>query len=115
MELSQLEIKESISKHKQMKLNVVKREVVEECLTEQEKQEIEENNRVHESDLRTSEEWQKICRIQVLDPDGWDRKNYQYSWYEEKISREEFERRTITSTCEFPIDRFVDIWMDKGK
>ena len=52
-------------------------------------------------DLKTSEEWQKLCNIKVLDPDGWDRKNFQFSWYEESISREEFLNRLLISTCEF--------------
>ena len=47
---------------------------------------------------KTSENWQKICTVHVLDPDGWDRKNYHYSWHEEKISRKEFERRMLYST-----------------
>ena len=52
-------------------------------------------------DLRTSEEWQKIYTVKVLDPDGWDRANFKYSWYEEKISREEFVKRVMPSTCMF--------------
>ncbi len=50
--------------------------------------------------LKTSEEWQKESNIIVLDPDGWDRKNYQYSWHEELINKKEFEKRVITSTIE---------------
>jgi alpha-amylase/alpha-mannosidase (GH57 family) len=51
-------------------------------------------------DLKTSEEWQsKYPHVKILDPDGWDRKNYQYSWYEELITREEFEKRMMMSTC----------------
>lgn len=63
-------------------------------------------------DLRTSEEWQKLCKIEVIDPDGWDRQNYQFSWYEEKISREEFETRTMPSTCQFNVDDLSNIWLD---
>lgn len=48
--------------------------------------------------LKTSEEWQKLCTIIILDPDGWDRTNYQYSWYEELIIKKEFEKRLCTST-----------------
>ena len=52
---------------------------------------------------KTSEEWQKECitLLQVIDPDGWDRKNYQFSWYEEKISKEEFFKRVWSSTTKF--------------
>ena len=57
-------------------------------------------------ELRTSEEWQKVCKITVLDPDGWDRTNYQYSWFEEKISREEFMNSVLPSTCMFHAEDF---------
>lgn len=43
---------------------------------------------------KTFEEWQSIFPYpKVLDPDGWDRKNYDYSWKEEKITLEEYEAR----------------------
>lgn len=63
-------------------------------------------------ELRTSDQWQILCNIKVLDPDGWDRSRFQYSWYEEKISREEFERRLAFSTIEgFNVSK---IWKDKA-
>lgn len=49
---------------------------------------------------RTSEEWQQLCKYQVLDPDGWDRKNFDYSWYQEVITAEEFELRLMSSTIQ---------------
>jgi len=55
--------------------------------------------------LRTSEEWNQIFNIRIMDPDGWDRKNYDYSFKEEKISYEEFRMRVNRST----------IWLDKEK
>jgi hypothetical protein len=49
---------------------------------------------------RTSEEWQKLHpNPKVLDPDGWDRKNFQYSWYEELITYTEYMNRILPSTC----------------
>lgn len=58
------------------------------------KDEFEVNN------LKTSSEWQRIFPdIIVFDPDGWDRTHYDYSWNIEKISREEYERRRMKSTC----------------
>lgn len=51
-------------------------------------------------DLRTSEEWSKVCVFNVLDPDGWDRKNFDYSWKQELITRKEFEERLTLSTVE---------------
>jgi hypothetical protein len=50
-------------------------------------------------ELKTSEEWQKqFPNTKVLDPDGWDRKNYQYSWFEEKITLAEYTTRLSRST-----------------
>lgn len=51
-----------------------------------------------DDELRTSAEWQRLCTIIVLDVDGWDRKNYDYSWGKERISRSEFENRMQRST-----------------
>ena len=49
---------------------------------------------------KTSQEWFMIDNIfNVIDPDGWDRKNFQYSWYEEKITYKEFKQRAMASTC----------------
>ena len=62
--------------------------------------------------LKTSAQWQNLCRIDVLDPDGWDRSNYQFSWYEELISRQEFERRLVSSTVQFNRKNILDIWKD---
>ena len=59
--------------------------------------------------LKTSEEWYPIIQERwkerdsmmfvIYDPDGWDRRNYQYSWYEELITEAEFEKRILSSTC----------------
>jgi len=50
-------------------------------------------------ELKTSEEWQnQFPNPTVLDPDGWNRKNYQYSWFEEKITLAEYESRLSRST-----------------
>lgn len=50
--------------------------------------------------LKTSEDWAKteLKDIQILDPDGWNRRDLQFSWYEELITREEFHRRLMQST-----------------
>ena len=49
---------------------------------------------------KTSKEWQELYpEIKVLDPDGWDRQNFKYSWFEEKISFEEYNNRLMYSTC----------------
>lgn len=72
-------------------------------------------------DCRTSEEWQKLCLVKVVDPDGWNRKNFEYSWGEELITRAEFERRLLFSTCRYNAElwseskcQFEGIWVDLG-
>ena len=52
---------------------------------------------------KTSEEWQALKPdAQVIDPDGWDRKgDFHYSWYEEKITEQEYDNRVMVSTCMF--------------
>ena len=53
---------------------------------------------MNDSEIKTSSEWIKEVGYEVLDPDGWDRSNFQYSWYEEEITYEEFQKRLINST-----------------
>jgi hypothetical protein len=56
---------------------------------------------------RTSREWQALKQdILVYDPDGWDRKNFDYSWYEELITEEEYDLRVSKSTI---------LWVNGGK
>lgn len=50
--------------------------------------------------LKTSEEWSKDEDLVVLDPDGWDRFNFEYSWFKECISYREFTKRMLRSTVE---------------
>jgi hypothetical protein len=53
-----------------------------------------------QEELKTSYQWQLTYPDPVvMDPDGWDRKNYQYSWFEEKITLVEYNRRMLMSTC----------------
>lgn len=55
-------------------------------------------------DLRSADDWLKEPEwkgIVVLDPDGWDRRNFKVSWAE-LITREEFENRVCHSTCIWP-------------
>ncbi|AKO61059.1 hypothetical protein AXI76_gp158 [Pseudoalteromonas phage H101] len=50
--------------------------------------------------LMTSADWKEtLCpELVILDPDGWDRSNYEYSFNEELISEKEFIGRLIGST-----------------
>ena len=61
-------------------------------------------------ELKTSEEWHKECNklVTIMDPDGWDRSNLQHSFYEEKISKQEFCKRVGLSTCKTDFKKFVE-------
>lgn len=55
---------------------------------------------------KTSEEWFNEFykdRVVIYDPDGWDRSpdGWQYSWFEETITRSEFEKRLCASTIQW--------------
>ena len=51
---------------------------------------------------KTSKEWYeeipKEHKLVIMDPDGWDRKNYDYSFNEELITKNEFDIRLCSST-----------------
>ena len=48
----------------------------------------------------TSKEWQGIYPdVKVIDPDGWDRQNFDYSWNVECITAVEYQDRLAQSTC----------------
>lgn len=50
--------------------------------------------------LKTSKEWvMGHFPLTVLDPDGWDRSNFKYSFEDELITEEEFLKRLGRSTC----------------
>ena len=53
--------------------------------------------------FRTSAEWIKenppqLANITIRDNDGWDRDNFDYSYYKEKITLDEFLKRVFNST-----------------
>jgi hypothetical protein len=58
--------------------------------------------------IKTPDEWLKMddySDITILDPDGWDRNNFDESW-NEKITEEEFNRKLCSSTCMWSTSRF---------
>ena len=52
---------------------------------------------------KTSKDWYESMpekeKVVIMDPDGWDRSNYEYSFNEELITEEEFHKRLCSSTC----------------
>jgi len=51
---------------------------------------------------KTSEKWnkkyKKKYKMLIIDEDGWDRKNFDYSWHREKITWKEFLQRAYKSS-----------------
>lgn len=67
---------------------------------------------IDQTELKTSAEWQELYPYpKVMDPDGWDRKNYEYSWYQETINIKEYARRVSHSTCKYKLgaDSLLDV------
>lgn len=54
-------------------------------------------------ELKTSQQWYDLIpkefEFGIYDPDGWDRTNYEYSFNQELITKEEFLNRVQRSTC----------------
>lgn len=53
---------------------------------------------------KTSKEWLESIpakhNLEILDPIGWDSGNYNFSFNEEKIEKEEFDKRIDSSTIQ---------------
>lgn len=61
--------------------------------------------------LKTPDEWLKTepyVGISILDPDGWDRTNFEASWAK-PISSSEFDNRLSVSTARYPVSFFRKI------
>lgn len=49
-------------------------------------------------EIKTSAEWCDEFKDVIIDPDGWDRKNFEYSFREKLIDKSEYLRRLGMST-----------------
>ena len=61
-------------------------------------------------EMKTSYEWAidpVFAGLVILDPDGWNRNadEYEYSFFQEKIPRSEFEKRIMNSTIEWNLPK----------
>ena len=61
-------------------------------------------------EIKTSDEWEnsdlpEMKGTKVLDPDGWDRQNFDFSYYQELITKDEYLLRVGGSTCEWNRDK----------
>lgn len=48
--------------------------------------------------LKTSVEWNYIYNFNITEPIGWDKENFNFSWFEESITEDEFLKRVSKST-----------------
>lgn len=62
---------------------------------------------------KTSADWCQHFECVVIDPDGWDRRNYDYSFYEELITEYEFLTRVIVSMVKFS-DKLIEALNNGG-
>ena len=60
---------------------------------------------------KTSQQWydelRKTENITIMDPDGWDRTSYKYSFTEELITKEKFNERLSRSTVKGNINEML--------
>jgi hypothetical protein len=60
---------------------------------------------------KTSQQWydelRKTENITIMDPDGWDRTNYKYSFTEELITKEKFNERLSRSSVKGNINEML--------
>ena len=75
----------------------------------QEKKEVREMPTV-----RTSKQWEELVpkkyKLVIMDPDGWDRKNFDWSFNQELITKDEFMNRIARSTIRCGMGMFADKW-----
>lgn len=56
------------------------------------------------ANTKTAKEWfetDDYSHITLMDPDGWDRKTFREDFVTEQITKEELDKRLMTSTCMF--------------
>lgn len=46
---------------------------------------------------KTSADWYDEYPLEIKDPCGWDKDNFQFAWYEELLTFEEFDKRAMNS------------------
>jgi hypothetical protein len=60
--------------------------------------------------IKTSKDWELSVpphyNLLILDPDGWDRNNYEYSFNQELITKDEFMMRISNSTIKSNLEFF---------
>ena len=72
---------------------------------------------------KTSAEWYEEIKHNtiIIDPDGWDRQNYDFSFNKELITEDEFNQRLLKSTIQYkfiippqpPLQMDIDLTITK--
>lgn len=63
------------------------------------KEEFDSMRRYSDEEGELLQPWELDEAREVLAQDGWDRKNYTYSWHQELIDEKEYHLRVMRSTC----------------
>lgn len=63
---------------------------------------------MEEKIIRNSADWNRHDTYRILDPDGWDRTNFRFSWFVELIDQNEYIRRRNKSTTSHKSDMVSD-------
>ena len=58
---------------------------------------------MEEKKEKTSFDWNKEDNIIIINPDGWDRNNYEYSFSQELITKDEYDSRVLDSTIQISV------------
>lgn len=55
------------------------------------------------NEVKTSEKWAEVYKgeFKIMDPDGWDRTNYEFDFKQRLVSRREFLKKVMFSTCTY--------------
>lgn len=65
-------------------------------------------------EAKTSKEWYELVpkkfNLAILDPDGWNRSNFDISFNKELITKDQFIKRLMSSTIECDKSFFNEKW-----
>lgn len=60
-------------------------------------------------ELKTSAEWAaRMPEHKIINPDGWDKRNFHHSWFREEITVVEFVKRRNNSTSLYDDSKYLD-------
>ena len=63
----------------------------------------------------TSDVWDMLTEIDVIDPDGWDRSKFEIDWFQTPITFEQFLEKCQVSTCQHSMLSRTDMMFNVRK